>query len=202
MLAGVWFCAAVRAWRGRAAGCIDFAPSASRITSASSRPPSARARACNLVSVFGVVGCSTLRGAAAAYPRAVMRRIASRTKWCARSVSRYGTASCRQCARGVVLAGVWFCAAVCAWRGRAAGCIGFAPSASRITSASSRPPSARARACRLVSGLGVVGCGTLRGAAAAYPRAVGQRSASGVKQTMPGNKIIDGGAHETVAEDI
>jgi len=31
---------------------------------------------------------------------------------------------------------------------------------------------------------------------------VGQRSASGVKQTMPGNKIIDGGAHETVAEDI
>jgi hypothetical protein len=103
-----------------------------------------------------------------------MRRVASRTKWCARSVSRQGTASCRQCARGVVLAGVWFCAAGRAWRGRAAGCVGFAPSASRITSASSRPPSARARACHLVSVLGVVGCGTLRGAAAAYPRAVRQ----------------------------
>jgi len=38
--------------------------------------------------------------------------------------------------------------------------------------------------------------------AAADAPIVGQRSASGVKQTMPGNKIIDGGAHETVAEDI
>jgi len=43
---------------------------------------------------------------------------------------------------------------------------------------------------------------SLRSVAAAEIGAVGHRSASGVKQTMPGNKIIDGGAHETVAEDI
>jgi len=74
-----------------------------------------------------------------------------------------------------VFSGVWLCAAGCAWRGRTAGCGGFAQSTHRITSVSSRPPSARARACRLVSGLGIVGGGTLRGAAAAYPRAVGRQ---------------------------
>jgi len=58
VFAGAWFCAAVRAWRVHAAGCVDFAPSTSRITDASSRRRSA-----------------ALRGAADA--RAVMRRVAS-----------------------------------------------------------------------------------------------------------------------------
>jgi hypothetical protein len=32
-------------------------------------------------------------------------------------------------ARSVVFAGAWFCVAVCAWRGRAAGCVDYAQSA-------------------------------------------------------------------------
>jgi len=51
-----------------------------RITCVSSRPPSARARACNLVGALAVVGCGTLPGTAAAYPRAVMRHAEHRFK--------------------------------------------------------------------------------------------------------------------------
>jgi hypothetical protein len=109
---------------------------------------------------------------AAAQLGAVMRCVASRTRSGARVLCRVKAQRLVVNARGVVFTGGWFCAAVRAWRGHAAGCVDFAPSASRITSASSRPPSARARACHLVSVLGVAGCGTLRGAAAAYPRAV------------------------------
>jgi hypothetical protein len=110
---GGWFCAAVRAWRGHAAGCVDFAPSASRITSVSSRPPSARARACNLVSVFGVAGCGTLRGAAAAYPRAVMRRVATRNLCvCAFCVALRHSVLSSMCARRCVGGCVILCGRV------------------------------------------------------------------------------------------
>jgi len=95
-----------------------------------------------------------------------------------------------------VFSGVWLCVAVRAWRGHAAGCGGFVPSASRITSASSRPPSARARACHLVGGLGVAGCGTSRGAAAAYTRAVSQRVEWRVLILQGERKM----AHTTIAD--
>jgi len=45
-----------------------------RITCAFSRPPAARARACNLVGVLGVAGCGTLPETAAAEARAVGRQ--------------------------------------------------------------------------------------------------------------------------------
>jgi hypothetical protein len=75
---GAVWCGDARVKQGDVMSKVVLPNPQRRITSASSRPPSAQARACNLVCALDVVGCGTLPETAVAYAPAVRRPAAGR----------------------------------------------------------------------------------------------------------------------------